>query len=260
MTDVHSADQVDRLLRQLSEAFLLELPEQCDRAEQDLLILERSYDQAVFNRLFGLVHSIKGSGGTHGFPVVTSICHQFESVLAEWQLSPSGEPLVVFFGFIDLLRQAAQVLLSGDDISHLKQQLENLRLNSGQQARRVLVVESSRLMRQLCQQVSAAFRLQVDLVDDGLEALRELLNSRYDCLIIGRQLKTLNGAAVVSALREAEGINCHIPVLMISSDKQPLAEHLEPVRLLPRTPALTEALAAELEKLLLLSSKGDSLA
>lgn len=250
MSDASSVDQVDRLLRQLGEAFLSDLLEQCDLAESDLFVLEQHYDPVVFNRLFGLVHSIKGSGGTHGFAIITSIGHQFESVLIDWQQLPSQKTWAVLLGFVDLLRQAADVLTQGADVALLKQQLETLRSNSGQLSRRVMLVESSRIMRQLCQQVLSDFSLQVDTFEDGLTALSELLHTRYDCLIIGRQLTGLNGSAVVSALREADTVNTEIPVLMISTDQRQPAAHLKILRLLPRTPALSDVLLIEIEKLI----------
>ena len=245
-----SMDQVDRLLRQLAEAFLTELLDHCDDAEADLLLLENKFDTEVFNRLFGLVHSIKGSGGTHGFGMITSIGHQFESALIEWQSSPSRDSLPVLLGFVDLLRQAADLLSKSADLTGLKQQLEKLCLDSDQVSKRVLLVESSRIMQQLCQQVLADLAVQVNTFDDGLNALNELLHSRYDCLIIGRQLNSLNGSAVVAAVRESDSPNHNIPVLMLSTDQRQLPDHLNILRLLPRTPALSDVLLIEMERLI----------
>jgi len=250
MTEKASMDQVDRLLRQLAEAFLTELYDHCDDAEADLLLLEKKYDTEVFNRLFGLVHSIKGSGGTHGFGIITSIGHQFESTLIEWQSSHSTDALPLLLGFVDLLRQAADILSNDGDLTPLNQHLEKLRLGSDQVSKRVLLVESSRIMQQLCQQVLADLAVQVNTFDDGLKALNELLHSRYDCLIIGRQLNSLNGSAVVAAIRESDSPNQNIPVLMLSTDQRQLPDYLNILRLLPRTPALSDVLLIEMERLI----------
>lgn len=250
MNESISTDQVDRLLRQLGEAFLLDLLDHCNQAESDLLLLEKKFDPVVFNRLFGLVHSIKGSGGTHGFSFITSIGHQFESKLIDWQRAPTEEGLPVLLGFVDLLRQAARLLFKDQDLTPLEQSLEKLRLGSGQIAKRILLVESSRIMRQLCQQVLANLSVQVDTFDDGLKALNQLLHSHYSCLIIGRQLNSLNGAAVVAALRESDSSNRNIPVLMISTDQRQLPEHLNILKLLPRTPELSDVLHIEMDRLI----------
>ncbi len=243
-------NQVDQLLKQLAEGFLTDLKEQCDRAESDLLTLEKHFELDVFNRLFGLVHSIKGSGGTHGFSIITSIGHQFESALIDWQKAPRQDALPILLGFVDLLRQASDSLSDNEETAHLKQQLESLRLNAGQSAKRILLVESSRIMRQLCQQVLEDLSLQVDSYDDGLTALSELLHTRYDVLIIGRQLNSLNGTAVVAALRESDSPNHHLPVLMLSADQSQLPAHLGVLKLLPRTPKLSDVLQIEMEKLI----------
>lgn len=250
MTDKASMDQVDRLLRQLGEAFLTDLLDYCNQAESDLLLLEKKYDTEVFNRLFGLVHSVKGSGGTHGFGIITSIGHQFESTLIEWQSSRSTDSLPLLLGFVDLLRQAADILSNHGDLTPLNQHLEKLRLGSDQVFKRVLLVESSRIMQQLCQQVLADLAVQVNTFDDGLKALNELLHSRYDCLIIGRQLNSLNGSAVVAAIRESDSPNQNIPVLVLSTDQSQLPDYLNILRLLPRTPALSDVLLIEMERLI----------
>ncbi|TVQ66051.1 MAG: hypothetical protein EA373_13645, partial [Oceanospirillales bacterium] len=82
------------------------------------------------------------------------------------------------------------------------------------------------------------------------KALNELLHSRYDCLIIGRQLNSLNGSAVVAAIRESDSPNQNIPVLMLSTDQRQLPGHLNILRLLPRTPALSDVLLIEMERLI----------
>lgn len=250
MSERESSHQVDLLLKQLADAFLADLLEYCDKAEADLLLLEQNFTLNVFNRLFGLIHSIKGSGGTHGFPIISSIGHQFESVLVEWQETRSKKALPILLNYVDLLRQTTAYLSTGADLAPLKQKLEHLRLGVNQTAKRLLLVESSRIMRQLCQEVLSDLGVQLDTYDDGLKALNELLHTRYDCLIIGRQLNSLNGPAVVAALRESDSVNQNIPVLMISTDERQLPEHLKILRLLPRTPALSDVLVIEMEKLM----------
>lgn len=250
MNEDASLDQVDRLLRQLGQAFLSDLLDHCDTAEADLLLLEKKYDPLVFNRLFGLVHSIKGSGGTHGFAIITSIGHQFESALIHWQSSQNPKFLPVLLGFVDLLRQSVELLSKDADLSPIKQQLERLRVGYDHPEMRVLLVESSSIMRQLCQKVLADLSVKVDTFDDGLKALNELLHTRYDCLIIGRQLNSLNGAAVVAALRESDALNHTIPVLMLSTDQRQLPDHLNILKLLPRTPALYDVLLNEMDRLI----------
>ncbi|MCD8512426.1 MAG: response regulator [Nitrincola sp.] len=168
----------------------------------------------------------------------------------------SGKKLVlkkalpILLNYVDLLRQTTAYLSTGADLAPLKQKLEHLRLGVNQTAKRLLLVESSRIMRQLCQEVLSDLGVQLDTYDDGLKALNELLHTRYDCLIIGRQLNSLNGPAVVAALRESDSVNKNIPVLMISTDERQLPEHLKILRLLPRTPALSDVLVIEMEKLM----------
>jgi len=65
------------LLEGMRADFLAELPERCDSFDESILALEKSPDdREAFNELYRGVHSLKGSGGTHGLSIITTLCHQ----------------------------------------------------------------------------------------------------------------------------------------------------------------------------------------
>jgi chemotaxis protein histidine kinase CheA len=77
-------DAFQALLASMREAFLDELPERCGHFDALILSLETSPDdREAFNELYRGVHSLKGSGGTHGLSIITTICHQLENLLSE---------------------------------------------------------------------------------------------------------------------------------------------------------------------------------
>ncbi len=65
----------------------------------------------------------------------------------------------------------------------------------------MLIVESARLMTELYQKMLRDLPLQLTNEDNGLTALERLLHEPYDLLIVGRELKELNGIALMAALR-----------------------------------------------------------
>ena len=74
-----NSDTFQQMLLQLRKTFLEDMPEKLDRLESLLLEIEKNGDGGeVFNELYRIVHSLKGSGGTHGLHIITTICHQLE--------------------------------------------------------------------------------------------------------------------------------------------------------------------------------------
>jgi len=69
------------LLAGMRDDFIRELPERCDLIEESVLAMGQDPAGAL-DDLFCHVHSLKGSGGTFGVPLITRICHQFESFVS----------------------------------------------------------------------------------------------------------------------------------------------------------------------------------
>ena len=71
-TESGQVDMMQKMLRQLRATFLDELPERLDRLDNLLLDIEKlgAATGEEFNELYRGVHSIKGSGGTHGLHII----------------------------------------------------------------------------------------------------------------------------------------------------------------------------------------------
>jgi len=59
--------------------------------------------------------------------------------------------------------------------------------------------------------------LEITIVSDGMEALGLLLTKKYDFVITSKTVKTLNGAALISALRMSETANSQAKIILLSS-------------------------------------------
>ena len=240
-------DKFQQLLREMRNSFLAEVPERCDQIETLLLALEaRLDDRESFNELYRNVHSLKGSGGTHGLVVISNICHQLENILARFDAGGlDGEAISLSLTHVDLLRQVIERAYNEeDDFADIQGALVELQPRTKQARRSVLIAESSAMMAKLCQKALAGEQVQLTLVQDGLSALQHLTRDRYDLLVLGRELAQLNGIAVVAALRAANSNNSQLPVILLTSNHTGLPEHLHIDQVIPRDNQLASRLAA----------------
>lgn len=212
------------LLSGMRDDFVEELPERCDFIEEGVLALECNATNAL-DELYRRVHSLKGSGGTFGLPLVTSICHQFESFIsiARGHFDPLAKSNAL--AYVDLLRRVALVS-DNSAATAIEHDLEQLRLSSMPGCASVLLLEPSIATRKFCQGVLQPLSVRLVSQDRGLPALELLLHQPFDLLIAARELPDLNALALVAALRESGSRNKDIPVILISSSSVPVPAYL----------------------------------
>ncbi|HQT32311.1 MAG TPA: Hpt domain-containing protein [Thiobacillus sp.] len=243
------------LLEGMRADFLAELPERCDRCDDLILTLEISpNDREAFNELYRSVHSLKGSGGTHGLSIITALCHQLESLISETDARRGfGEVFATrALAYVDLLRQVEQVARqTHPDCSAIETELEVLRQLTLQRRKAGLIAESSIMMAGLYQKALETLPLQLTVIDNGLTALGRLLHEPFDFVIVGGELKELNGMALMAALRTAQARNQSIPAILVSSRSDPIPNHAGFSATLSRNQNLASNLVAAVQAALL---------
>jgi chemotaxis protein histidine kinase CheA len=246
-----------KLLEQLKATFIAELPERCSQLEALALALgNQPANLDVYEELYRKVHSLKGSGGTHGLPIISQICHQLEDYLNSQGNAGAGVASPSFtdtcLQYIDLLTSTARIAREQrPDFSPIEQALEHIHQELLQNRYSGLIVESSQVMALMCRDALADLPVELSLMDNGLAALERLLHKRFDFLITGKSLETLNGAALISALRASESINRNIKVVMLTSaSKTDLPPGGRPDYLLHRDARLPENLNQTVRQLL----------
>ena len=240
-------DKFQQLLREMRNGFLAEVPERCEHIEELLLALEaRLDDRETFNELYRNVHSLKGSGGTHGLVVISNICHQLENILARFDDGGlDGEAISLALAHVDLLRRVAERAHDEeDDFADIHSALADFQPKTQQARRSVLIAESSAMMAKLCQKALAGEQVKLTLVQDGLSALQHLTRERYDLLVLGRELAQLNGIAVVAALRAANGSNSQLPVILLTSNQDDLPTYIHIDQVIARDNQLASRLSS----------------
>ena len=214
------------LLAEMQAGFLDELPERCNRLETQVMALEQQQTGA-FDELYRQIHSLKGAGGMFGVPVITSICHQFESFISALHTRFERQSATAALAYVDLLRQT--VTASGraaPGLAAIEQALERMRLSSLSGRAAVLLVEPSEAMRKLYQDVFADKSIHLVTLDSGLAALERLLHEPFELLVASRELPDLNAIALMAAVRESKGRNSEIPVILVSSNPAPVPPYL----------------------------------
>ena len=217
------------LLADMRAAFLDELPERCAGFEALILHLEQAPDdREAFNALYRGVHSLKGSGGTHGLGIITSLCHQLETLLSETEASGAfGRTFASqALAYVDLLRRVPGEAAYGEsDCAAITAELESFRRSALHSRKAVLIAESSAALAGLYREALASLPVLAVVEPDGLAALEHLLREPFDLVIVGRELKTLNGIALMAAVRAAEGRNRNVPAILLSSQSATVPAH-----------------------------------
>jgi len=242
------------LLVKMRDEFLGELAERCDRLDDLILHLEKyPGERDAFNELFRAAHSLKGSGGTHGLSIITSVCHHLENLLTEadtkqkFDTDFTSRALV----FVDLLRRVETLAQQDNpDYAAIKDDLEKARQATLQSQKIGLIAESSPIMSKLYQQALEALPVKLTVVDNGITALERLVHEHYDFVIVGREVRDLNGIAVMVALRASQARNQNIQAILVSSKVGEVPEHAQFYAIISRDKKLADNLLAGVQAML----------
>lgn len=243
-------DDFGAVLAQMQEGFLDELPERCNRLEDRVMALERG-EPGAYDELYRQVHSLKGSGGTFGVSVVTTICHQFESFISEAHKRFDAQAFSAALGYVDLLRKTSEEHGREDAaLAAIEEALERLRSASLAGRASVLLVEPSATMRKFFHGILSVQPIHLVTLDSSLVALERLLHEPFDLMIASRELPDLNALALVAAIRLSESRNSDIPVIVVSSNLGSIPEHLRINAVVLRDTKLAAMIARHSEDLL----------
>ena len=245
---------VQAMLRKLRVSYLDELDDKLGGIESDLLALERTEHFAdTFERAYRKVHSLKGSAGTYGLPIISKICHQLEdhlNLFANNALKLTREVLDRCLAHIDLMRKAKrQAQSGGEHFNDIEEELGTLRTLLLGDRYSVLIVETSKVNIKLCNEILKHHNVHITVVDSGYQALEYLLQQKYHLLITSLEVKILNGLALIAAVRMSARGNQDIQAIMLTSSKQPpFKRNVDPNFIVARDSHFAENLSAAIEQ------------
>jgi len=226
MQDELNRDSIDleKMLADLRDGFIAELPSRLEEIEQLMLGLENSSSFTEdYQDLYRHVHSIKGSAGTHGFHIISSVCHVFEDKVVEiggTQDAFSNEALNEWLVFIDLIRSTIDLIRNGVvDFAEIEAELARLSGLGELYEYKCMVIMASGLHRELVADAFSKYPVKFRYVISGYEALGVLLKEPYDLLITNMEVSDLQGLPIISALRLSNNQNKEIPSILLTSGK-----------------------------------------
>ncbi|HEX5581530.1 MAG TPA: hybrid sensor histidine kinase/response regulator [Gemmatimonadaceae bacterium] len=130
----------DSLAARLRLTFLTELDEQLEVMNRELLALEHDSregaagDAERLGGVFRVAHTLKGAARVAGIPLVESVCHALESILADvrgGRRSLGAVEFSLLFTAVDALADAGRRLRAGEDLTDSPLEARDRQLATG---------------------------------------------------------------------------------------------------------------------------------
>lgn len=187
------------ILDDLRQEFIVETRDKVQEIEQIIGDLRDRVGSAVNNlmEIKRLMHTIKGGGGSFGFPTVSKIAHGFEDYLETSGQADSADPddLLVFSDAIAAILDAGQD--PDDKVAHmLLRGLPSGRRQSGTHAVEkglAMLLMPRGVQRKIIAQELAQLGFKVNIMEDPLETIDTAITLQPDFLITTLHTSRIDG-------------------------------------------------------------------
>ncbi|MDH5765295.1 MAG: Hpt domain-containing protein [Gammaproteobacteria bacterium] len=251
---MNTINPVQVMLEQLKNEFLAELPARTEEIEQLILGLNANDN---YEEIYRQVHSLKGTGGTHGIPIISIICHELENFIEkEHSLGElnSDQSIDHCLLFIDLLIQTQkETIKTSPHYNDIQQALNKITNKISPNKHNVLIIESSKLYIDLIKESLSSLPLTIEVSTNGLKALELVLNKRYDIIITGKEIDELNGEAIIAAFKLSKPASKSTKCILLTSKpatKTRLKRTTDPDSILKRSTSLSSNINTCVKELL----------
>ncbi len=188
-TAVHRLDSLDEIITSLWD----------DRARGPDLVGE----------FLGSVHSLKGTGGTFGYPHFSMVCHHLESYMVGLT-EPDDAQLDDIQAFIDRLRDCLDIWPAPPDeeVQGIVRSLPGRETAPADEGRdddepdpEVILVSQAASIRQLAEFYFKDFGCNVVTVTDAFEGFRRAIEEKPDLVVASVVMEGLSGVDLIDALK-----------------------------------------------------------
>ncbi len=240
-----ASNQAQEILLQLRGEYVAQLPAICDVLEGLVSQLDDTF-QTAFEEMYRCLYPIRGNAALYGMGVISSVCFNMEALLEDigGQGGASEDQIALLRKSVALLREIAMRAASDNaSLNDIESEIDQLRKHVNQDLTPIILLESSRIIVELCKEALKGLPVKLVVENDGLETLTKLVRNKYAVLITANEVKSLNGLALIGAVRASDGANKRIKtVLLTSRDSLPEGEYIKPDYVVNRNTALADSL------------------
>jgi len=216
---------INILLEEIRQQYIAEVPSRVDTIESLILNLaEQDNFNTTFEELYRAVHSMKGSAGMHNLHILGTISHHIENNLTEVGANKTVTQVQtnILLKYTDLLRQAIEQIQHNDPgFTDIEKKIAELLSIDNSLHMRALMIESSKTIKNIAQEILHEHSIKIDFCQDGYAALKQLLLENYDLLVTNAEAPVLNGVALIAALKHSEDQKHYTySVLLTSKDSE----------------------------------------
>jgi len=254
MNSQSNITQAERLLLELKNGYIDELPCKFDLLEHQILSFRTSPNLDQYSDFCRHVHSLKGSSGTYGLNIISTICHQLEDQMCSLDIDDAlidSTVVDVWLEIIDLMRFALRMIEENQqDFNEVENRLIEIQHRFYPNDLTALLVSSSDFNTNLCESILEDLGVRVVSLTNGYGALGRLLEQKFDFLVTSNEVEGLCGRSLVAALKLNPCRNQAISQVLITSKNEILASGIcAPDYVIMRDEQYMENLSATFERI-----------
>ena len=216
-----STDLTQNLLEELKATYIDHLPGKLEEIEALVLEMEKGDFAESYAALYRAIHSLKGSGGTYGFDIITTICHQFEDWLSTLEDTKQIEKkdINVLLAYVDLLRDSVTSIVNQEaSFADVEKGLADLKKACTKNKLHGLLIDRSSLNAKIVAESLGSDNVHLAVASTGIEGLGRLMRESFDFVITSQEVGELSGLATIVALRLSHSGNSRIKALLLASN------------------------------------------
>ena len=226
---------MEELEFELKQATLNELEDHL--GELGEILNNQSYsdlNQDDFEKIFRIVHSIKGNTRASGFSEIAEVSHLYESKMIGVKAGDTdySKPLhEMSLMFLDKLGDSLEVLKTDMDaaldLNGLLTHIENLdNLTEEKKSTKTddemsfMIVDDDYDVQEIVKSyISDAIPSKFQLEMNGKDALEKTTGHKFDVIICDYKMPVLDGKKFIEQLRSTQGPNQYTPIIFLSGYK-----------------------------------------
>lgn len=210
---------LEMILADMRQEFIEDTSDKLEEIEQAAKQLSAGSGRIENNimEIKRLMHTIKGGGGSFGFPSVSKIAHAFEDYLETTGDIQNVHPEDIFL-FCDAVASILDAGIDPDDL-HANMMLRSLPTGRGQGGRHSLdkglamLIMPRGVQRKIIAQELAQFGYKVHILDDPIRAIDMAITLKPDFIISTLALDRITGlefAWILRMISTTQNINCAV--------------------------------------------------